>query len=80
MNKTARIVVGEVGRAAWNSLRFVLYVLLLALGRVLLPVATMAIGVGIVLFLFCLLFRTDQTVPMWAGAGLAISGTALSVF
>jgi hypothetical protein len=60
--------------------RFVLYVLLVLLGRVLQPIANFAIVVGLMIFLFCLFLRPDMALPMWAGAGLAVAATVVSVF
>jgi hypothetical protein len=70
----------SLGRAAWRAVRLALYVLLLVLGRVLLPIANLAIAVGIVVFFGYLIFRPDLSVPMWAGAGLAVGATAVQVF
>ena len=61
-------------------MRFSLYVLLLLVGRILLPVANLAIIVGLVLFLFCAFLRPDLQTPMWAGAGLAAAATVASIF
>ena len=77
-NAGTKMVVG-VGKGLLKALRFALYVLLLLLGRVLLPIANFAILIGIVVFLFCLLVRPDLSTPMWAGAGLAVSATVISV-
>jgi len=69
---TARVLVSVI--------RFSLYVLLLLVGRILLPVANLAIIVGIVVFLFCAFLRPDLQTPMWAGAGLAAAATVASIF
>jgi len=61
-------------------MRFGLYVLLLLVGRILLPVASLAIIVGLVVFLFCAFLRPDLQTPMWAGAGLAAAATVASIF
>lgn len=66
-------------RGAWRAFSFFLYVLLLVLGRVLHPIATLAILVGTIMFLFCLVLRPDLALPMWAGAGLAVGATTVSV-
>ena len=66
-------------RGAWRAFSFILYVLLLVLGRVLHPIATLAILVGTIMFLFCLVLRPDLALPMWAGAGLAVGATTVSV-
>lgn len=76
MNTEARKVTKRIGRGAFN---FLLYVLLRVFGRVLLPIANLAIFVGTTMFLFCLVLRPDLASPMWAGAGLAVVATAVSV-
>lgn len=63
-----------------SVIRFSLYVLLLLVGRILLPVARLAIIVGLVVFLFCAFLRPDLQTPMWAGAGLAAAATVASIF
>ena len=59
--------------------QFTLYVLLLLLGRVLYAIANLAIGIGLVVFLFCLIIRPDMSLPMWAGGGLSVAAMALLV-
>lgn len=73
-------IIFSLWRAVWKAMRFILYVLLLVVGRALLPIANMAILVGIFMFLFCLILCPDLSLPMWAGAGLAVGATSLSVF
>lgn len=72
-------VVIEVGMGAVAMLRFVLYVLLLIVGRALEPIVNVMVSVGLIVFIFCLIFRRDQVTPMCAGAALALSATAVSV-
>ncbi|MEX5744539.1 hypothetical protein [Massilia sp. X63] len=79
MNAAIRNITLGIGRGAWRAFSFILYVLLLVLGRVLLPIANLAIFVGTVMFLFCLVLRPDLALPMWAGAGLAVGAIAVSV-
>lgn len=80
MNNTAMKIARRMGRSVWKALRFVLYIFLLVLGRILLPISSFAVTIGIVVFLFCLILRPDLSIPMWAGAGLAVTATAVSVF
>jgi hypothetical protein len=80
MNTAARKITAGIGRGAWRASSFILYVLLLVLGRVLLPIANLATVVGTIIFLFCLVLRPDLALPMWAGAGLAVGATVMSVF
>jgi len=61
-------------------LRFCLYVLLLLVGRILLPITGVATVFGTMVFLFCALLRPDLRIPMWSGVGLAITATIVSVF
>jgi hypothetical protein len=75
--KAARAVALTTGKAILGTLRFGLYVLLLLAGRVLAPIANCAVVVGLVVFLFCLIFRRDQVTPMWAGAAVAFCSMAL---
>lgn len=79
MNTAARKITVGIGRGAWKASSFIVYVLLLVLGRVLLPIANLAIVVGTTIFLFCLVLRPDLALPMWAGAGLAVGAIAVSV-
>jgi hypothetical protein len=80
MDSRGKRIVRSIGKGLIGIIRFVLYVLLLVLGRVLQPIANLAIGVGLLIFLFCLFVRPDMTLPMWAGAGLAVVATIVSVF
>lgn len=80
MNTQAWKITVGIGRRASGAFRFVLYVMLLVLGRVLLPITNLGIFVGTVMFLFCLVLRPDLALPMWAGAALAVGATAVSVF
>ena len=68
-----------MGKGLLATLRFILYVLLLLVGRVLRPIANAATVVGLILFLFCLVFRRDMVTPMWAGAGLAFCAVAVNI-
>lgn len=68
-----------VSKCLIGIVRITLYVLLLMLGRVLQTVANFAIGIGLLIFLFCLLIRPDLSLPMWAGAGLAFAATVVLV-
>lgn len=78
--KVALAVALAAGKAIFGTLRFTLYVVLLLVGRVLEPLASLAAGVGLLIFLFCLIVRRDQVTPMWAGAALAFGATAIHVF
>lgn len=79
MNTAAKKLTLGMLRGAWRAFSFILYVLLLVLGRVLLPIANLAIFVGTSMFVFCLVLRPDLALPMWAGAGLAVGATAAFV-
>lgn len=80
MNTRAKKTAARIRTGLIAAVRFSLYVLLLLLGRVLQPIANLAIVVGLLVFLFCLFVRPDLTLPMWAGAGLAVAATVVSVF
>lgn len=60
-------------------IRFTLFVTLLVVGRVLVPIASLASGVGLLIFLFCLVFHRDLVTLMWVGVAVAFGGTALIV-
>lgn len=77
---SAMTSISVVAKIFLTILRHVLYVLLLLAGRLLRPVANLAIAFGLILFLFCLFLRRDMAVPMWAGTGLAVTAAFVSVF
>lgn len=79
MNSRRKRVARRIGKSLIGRARLILYVMLLVLGRVLLPVASLALGAGLLIFLFCLFIRLDMTLPMWAGAGLAVLATVVSL-
>lgn len=79
MKAAARKITVGIGRGAWRAFSFLLYLLLRMFGRVLLPIASLAIFVGTTMFLFCLVLCPDLALPMWAGAGLAVGATVVSV-
>ena len=80
MNEQTRKIVVGIGRTLLNAIRFAAYVLLLLLGRVILPVTSLAMGIGLVVFFFCFLVRPDMVTPKWAGLGLAVAAVLLSAF
>jgi hypothetical protein len=80
MNNATTKVAMELVKGSLKVARLTFYVLLLLLGRVLLPIANFTIFVGVVVSLFCFFVRSDLSIPMWAGAGLAVGATALSAF
>lgn len=51
MNGRSKMVAVGVGKAALSALRFALFVVLSLLGRLLMPLAELAIGVGVLGFL-----------------------------
>jgi hypothetical protein len=67
------------GKTVLGAVRYSLYVVLLLVGRVLVPIASLAVVGGIILFLFCLLFLRDRTPLLIGGACLAVGGVALQV-
>lgn len=80
MTSSTKALLMATARGMVAMMRFSLYVLLLLVGRILLPVANLAIIVGLVVFLFCAFLRPDLQTPMWAGAGLAAAATISSIF
>lgn len=69
-----------LGRVVLRAVRFSLYVVLLLIGRLLVPVASLLTVGGLILFLFCLLFLRDQTRLLILGGCLAVGGIVLQVF
>jgi len=80
MKDSTKALLGIAASGMFAVVRFCLYVMLLLIGRILLPVAGVATVVGVVVFVFCALLRPDLQLPMLSGAGLAIASTAASVF
>jgi inner membrane protein involved in colicin E2 resistance len=74
-----RIAVG-VARGLVGTVRLSLYVVLLLVGRVLIPLTSLIIVGGMIIFAFCLLFLRDHTGLIIAGACMALAGIALQVF
>lgn len=79
MSRVSKKVVVVAGKAVLEAVRYSLYVVLLLVGRVLIPVASLAVVGGIILFLFCLLFLRDRTPLLIGGACLAVGGVTLQV-
>ncbi len=79
MNGRGQRIARYISKCIISTVQFAIYVLLLLLGPVLQTVANLAIGIGLLVFLFCLIIRPDMGLPMWAGAGLAVAAMAVSV-
>jgi hypothetical protein len=72
--------VGGLGRVLLGAVRFSFYVVLLIVGRVLVPIVSLAVVGGLILFLFSLAFLRDRPGLMIAGGCLAVGGVLLQVF
>ncbi len=68
-----------IGLALLNMVRFSLFIVLLLVGKLLLPVLHLAAGCGLLIFTFCVVFRRDQASAMWAGAVFAFGATAVAI-
>ena len=79
MTSSTKALLLATARGLVVVMRFSLYLLLLLVGRILLPVANLAMIVGLVIFLFCAFLRPDLQTPMWTGAGLAAAATVASI-
>jgi hypothetical protein len=79
VNGRSKNVAWAVGRATLRAIRFSLYIVLLVLGRVLVPVAGLLTVGGLILFFFCLLFLRDETRLLVLGVCLAAGGVVLQV-
>jgi len=66
-------------RTVLATLRSVLFMALVLASRVLVPLFRLMAAAGIVVAGFCALVRRDQTIAMWAGAGLAFASVALEL-
>jgi hypothetical protein len=76
MSKKVALV---VGKAVLGTIRYSVYVTLLLVGRVLVPLTSLAVAGGILLFLFCLLFLRDRTPLLICGACLAVGGIVIQL-
>lgn len=79
MNSRGKAIARGVSKCVTGIVQFIFYVVLLVVGRVLLTIANLAIGIGLWVFVFCLIIRPDMSLPMWAGAGLAVAAMVVSV-
>lgn len=71
----------RVGKPVLAAVNATLFVLLLLTGRIVVPIDRLASTAGVMLFLFCALFRRDLVTPMWVGAGVAIgSGVVILLY
>lgn len=80
MSRVSKKVAVMAGKAVLEASRYSMYVVLLLVGRVLVPVASLAVVGGIILFLFCLLFLRERIPLLIGGACLAVGGIVLQVF
>lgn len=69
-----------LGRVLLGTARFSLYVVLLIVGRVLVPIVSLVVVGGLILFLFSLAFLRDRPSLMIAGGCLTVGGVLLQVF
>lgn len=77
--KVALAVVIAIFKGIFGVIRFTLFVTLLLVGRVLEPIASLVSALGLLVFLFCLIFRRDLVSLMWGAAAFAFGGTAVIV-
>lgn len=79
MGSVFKKILWVVAKVIFATVRFGVFVLLILIGRLLIPIASLASGVGLMLFLFCAIVCPDQVTPMWAGAGLAVGSVVVIV-
>jgi hypothetical protein len=79
MKHVSKKVAVVAGKAVLGTIKYSLYVTLLLVGRVLVPLTSLAIAGGILLFLFCLLFLRDRTPLLICGACLAVGGIVIQL-
>lgn len=77
MRPVSKKVAVVAGKAVLGTIKYSLYVTLLLVGRVLVPLTSLAVAGGILLFLFCLLFLRDRTPLLICGACLAVGGIVI---
>ncbi|WP_141833128.1 hypothetical protein [Herbaspirillum sp. SJZ107] len=80
MSRLLKSVVVRVGVSVIRAVRFSFYVVLVLIGRVLVPIVSLAVVGGLVLFGGALLFFRDQVWLLVLGAGMAAGGVVLQVF
>lgn len=80
MSRLLKRVVLGLGRSVIRAVRFSFYVVLVLIGRVLVPIVSLAVVGGLVLFGFSLLFWREQVWLLVLGAGMAAGGVVLQVF
>jgi hypothetical protein len=66
-------------KAVLGTLRAVLLAVLLLVSRVLVPLLRLVAAAGMVVLGFCALAMREQTVAMWAGAGVAVVAVGLEL-
>lgn len=79
MIRVSKKIAVVAGKTVLGTIRYSFYVVFLLVGRVLVPIAGLAVAGGLVLFLFCVLFLRDRTRLWIGGAALALAGIALQV-
>lgn len=79
MRRVSEKVAVVAGKAVLGTIKYSLYVTLLLVGRVLVPLTSLAVAGGILLFLFCLLFLRDRTPLLMCGACLAVGGIVIQL-
>lgn len=79
MIRVSKKIAVVAGKTVLGTIRYSFYIVLLMVGRVLVPIASVAVAGGLVLFLFCVLFLRDRTRLWIGGAALAFAGIALQV-
>jgi hypothetical protein len=77
--RVSKKVAVVAGKTVLGTIQYSFYVVLLLVGRVLVPIASLAVAGGLVLFLFCVLFLRERTRLWVGGAALALAGIALQV-
>lgn len=78
MNGDAKAIAWAISKAALRALRYVLYVFLSVVARIIYPVARVVGGCGLFVFLFLALFRRDLSDIMWSAGGVALGAGLVS--
>jgi hypothetical protein len=79
MRRISKKVAVVAGKAVLGTIKYSLYVTMLLVGRVLVPLTSLAVAGGILLLVFCLLFLRDRTPLLICGACLAVGGIVIQL-
>lgn len=80
MDDRTKAMLKAAAKALLRMLRFLAYVVLSVIARIVRPIAGFVTTCGLFVFLFCLFLRRDLVEPMWGAAGVAIGAGVFSAY